>query len=66
MSPALQLFFLLGNKVTRVFRFKDRLIILRTVSCEIYRMVSFQVARRQPGTHWPPIFSKVAAGRTRM
>ena len=64
-SSMLQSFFLLGNQVARVFYLKDRLIILRTVSCEVYGRISFQVARRQPGTHWPTIFSNVAAGRTR-
>ena len=44
-SPALQSFFLLGNQVARVFRLKDRLIILRAVSCEVCGRISFQVAR---------------------
>ena len=64
-SSALQPFFLLGNQVACVFRLKDRFIILRVVSCEIYGRISFQVARRQSRTHWPVIFSKVAVGRTR-
>ena len=64
-SLALQPFFLLGNNVARVFRLKDRLIILRAVSCKVCGRISFQVARNQLGTHWPAIFLKVAAGRTR-
>ena len=51
VSLALQPFFFLGNQVARVFRLKDRLIILRAVSCEICGRISFQVARRQLGTH---------------
>ena len=65
-SPALQLFFLLGNRVARVFRLKDRLIILKAVPCEVCGRITFQVARNQSGTHWPAIFLKVAVGRTRM
>ena len=34
-SLALQPFFLLGNQVVRVFRLKDRLIILRAVLYEV-------------------------------
>ena len=55
VSPALQPFFLLGNQVTRVFRLKDRLIILRAVSYEVCGRISSQVVRNQPGTHWPAI-----------
>ena len=44
-SPALQPFFLLGNQVARVFRLKDRLIILRAVSYEVYGRISSQGTR---------------------
>ena len=52
----LQLFFLLDNQVIRVFRFKDRLIILRVVTYEVCGRICSQVARDQPGNHWLAIF----------
>ena len=61
-SLALQSFFFLGNQVVRVFRLKDRLIILRTVSYEVCGRICSQVARNQQGNHWLAIFLKMAAG----
>ena len=55
-SLALQSFFLLDNQVVRVFRLKDRLIILRAVTYEVCGRICSQVARNQPGIHWPTIF----------
>ena len=52
LQPFFLLYFLLGNQVTRFFHLKDRLIILRAVSCEVCGRISFQVARNQPRTHW--------------
>ena len=59
-SLALQQFFLLDNQVARVFRLKDRLIILRAVTYEVSGRICSQVARNQPGNHWPTIFLKMA------
>ena len=42
-----QLFFLLYNQVVRVFRLKDRLIILRAVMYEVCGRICFQVIRNQ-------------------
>ena len=60
-SLALHLFFLLDNQVVRVFRLKDRLIILRAVTYEVCGRICSQVARNQQGNHWPTIFLKMAA-----
>ena len=48
-SLARQPFFLLDNQVVRVFRLKDRLIILREVTYEVCGRICSQVARNQPG-----------------
>ena len=63
-SLAFRPFFLLGNQVARVFRLKDRLAILRAVSYEVCERISSQDARNLPGTYWPAIFLKMAAGWT--
>ena len=57
-----QPFFLLDNQVVLVFRLKDRLIILRTVTYEVCGRICSQVARDQPTDHWLAIFLKIAAG----
>ena len=56
-----QPFFLLDNQVVRVFRLKDRLIILRAVTYEVCGRICSQVVRDQPGNHWLAIFLKMAA-----
>ena len=56
VSLARQPFFLLDNQVVRVFRLKDRLIILKAVTYEVYRRICSQVARDQQGNHWLAIF----------
>ena len=61
-SLALQPFFLLGNQVVRVFRLKDRLIILWAILYEVCERICSQVVRNQLGNHWPAIFLKMAAG----
>ena len=42
MFPVLQPFFLLSSQVARVFRLKDRLIILRTVSLWEDKFLSYK------------------------
>ena len=57
-----QPFFLLDNQVVRVFRLKDRLIILRAVTYKDYGRICSQVVRNRPKNHWPAILLKMAAG----
>ena len=59
---ARQPFSLLDNQVVRVFHLKDRLNILRAVTYEVCGRICSQVARNQPGNHWPTIFLKMAVG----
>ena len=60
-SFAQQPFFLLGSQVIRIFRLKDRLIILRVVMYVIRGRMCSQVARDQPGNYWLAIFLEMAA-----
>ena len=55
VSLARQPFFILDNQVVQVFLLKDRLIILRVVTYEVCGRICSQVARNQPGNHWPAI-----------
>ena len=48
-SFALQPFFLLGNQVVRVFRLKDRLIILKAVSYEVCGKICSSIVKESAG-----------------
>ena len=51
-----QPFFLLDSQVIRIFRLKNRLIILRAVTYVIRKKMCFRAARDQPGNYWLAIF----------
>ena len=48
-SLAFQPFFFLGNQVVRVFRLKDRLIILRVVSYEVCGRICSSIVEKSAG-----------------
>ena len=62
VSFARQSFFLLDSQVIRIFRLKNRLIILRAITYVIRGRMCFRVARDQPGNYYLVIFLEVAAG----
>ena len=51
----------LDNQVIRIFRLKNRLIILRAVTYVIRGRMCFRAARGQPRNYWMSIFSETAA-----
>ena len=55
------LFFLLDSQVIRIFRLKNRLIILSAVTYVIRGKMYFRVARDQPGNYWMTIFLEMVA-----
>ena len=57
-----QSFFLLDSQVIRIFRLKNRLIILREVMYMIHGRICFRAAMDQPGNYWFPIFLETIAG----
>ena len=59
-------FFLLDSQVIRIFRLKNRLIILRTVTYMIRGRICFRTARDQPENYWLTIFLETVAGYERM
>ena len=61
-SLALQLFFLLDNQVVRVFRLKDRFIILRAVTNEFCGRICSQFVKDQQGNYWLAMFLEMVAG----
>ena len=61
-SLARQPFFLLDSQVIRIFRLKDRLIILRVVTYVIHGRMCFRVSRDQPESYWLTIFFETAVG----
>ena len=61
-SFACQPFFLLDSQVIRVFRLKDRLIILRVVTYVIRGRMCSRAARDQTGNYWLAIFLETVAG----
>ena len=65
-SLAHQPFFLLDNQVVRVFHLKDRLIILRAITYEVYGRICSQVVRDRLGNNWLAIFLKMVAGWKRV
>ena len=58
---ARQPFFLLSSQVIRIFRLKDRLIILRAVTYVIRGRRCSRAARDQSKNYWMVIFSETAA-----
>ena len=61
VSFAHQPFFVLDSQVIRIFRLKNRLIILRAVTYVIRRRICSRVARDQPGNYWLAIILEMAA-----
>ena len=57
-----QPFFLLDIQVIRIFRLKNRLIILRAVTYVIHGRMRFRATRDQPGNYWVAIFLATIAG----
>ena len=52
----------LDNQVIRIFRLKNRLIILRAVTYVIRGRMCFRAAMDQSGNYWMSIFSETVAG----
>ena len=62
VSFACQPFFLLNSQVVRIFRLKDRLIILRVVAYVVCGRMCSQAARDQSRNYWLIIFLETAVG----
>ena len=56
------LFFLLDSQVIRIFRLKNRLIILRVIMYVIHGRMCFRAARDQLGKYWLAILIETTAG----
>ena len=57
-----QPFFLMDSQVVRIFRHKNRLIILSVVTYVIRGRMCFRAARDQLGNYWLVIFLETTAG----
>ena len=57
-----QPFFLVDSQVIRIFRLKDHLIILRTVTYVVCERMCSRAARDQSGNYWLTIFLETTTG----
>ena len=62
VSFARQPFFLLNSQVVRIFRLKDRLIILKVVAYVVCGRMCSHAARDQSRNYWLIIFLETIAG----